>query len=135
MPTPSSAPTGAAPPWLCWKIASRKNTDSSPSRATAKKVIPISAQVGPRVSDSAASISCSIVARIERAALRIQNTIESSTTTAQSPISASKISWAFCGSPEPTASTAAPTKSDIATARNTPTHTVGSHSPRPVRAR
>lgn len=76
-----------------------------------------------------------IVLRIERAALRIQKTMERRMTTAAAPTSASKSSCVRCGNWEPTASTAAPAKSDSATARSTPIHTVGSQSDRPVRAR
>ena len=98
---PSSAPTGAAGPGLCWKSARRKKTDSSPSRATAKKLMPISAQAGPRASASAASMSCSMVLLIERAALRIQKTIESQDDDGEAPTIASKSSWVRCGNCAP----------------------------------
>ena len=118
---PSSAPSGAAGPGLCWKSASRKNTDSRPSRATAKKLMPISAQAGPRAPASAASMSCSIVALIEREALRIQKTIEISTTTATAPtIGLEELLRPLRELRADADARAAPTNSDSATASSTP---------------
>ena len=65
---------------------------------------------------------------IERAALRIQKTIQTSTTTATAPTAASNSSWAFCGKEALASCRPAPTNSDSAMARKTPTQTAGSQA-------
>ena len=66
-------------------MASRKNTDSRPSRATAKNTMAINAEACPVECESAESIEAWSSDLIERAALRIQKTIEHKTITAIRP--------------------------------------------------
>ena len=81
---------------------------------------------------SAASIEACSSRLIERATLRIQNTMEVSTATATRPTMASNSSCVRCGNSALTSCSPAPTNSDAATASNTPSHTAGIQSPRPV---
>ncbi len=129
---PANAAAGAAGPELCWKMASRKKTDSSPSRATAKKTMAVSAQLWPEAEESATSMELCSSALMERAARRIQKTIHTRTTTATALTAPSNSSWSFCGKAALASCRPAPTKSDRARARNTPTQTAGSQAERPV---
>ena len=113
-------------------MASRKKTDSRPSRATAKNTIPISAHVPREPPPSATSIDSCSSDLIERAALRIQNTIETSTVTAMAPTIASKSSCPFCGNSALANCRAAPTSSEKAMASRMPIQTAGIHADRPV---
>ncbi len=94
--------------------------------------MPISAQLAPDEAEKAASIEPCSSLLIERAALRIQNTIEVRMMAATTPTIASKSSWAFCGNSALTSCSPAPTKSDMATARKMPTQITGIHADRPV---
>ncbi len=130
---PASAPTGASQPLLCWNTASRKNTDSSPSRATARNTMPISAQPCPSAPlPSALSMEACSSPLMDRAALRIQNTIEVSMTTAIRPTTPSNSSCCFCGNSAASSCRPAPANSESAVASSTPTHTAGISAPRPL---
>ena len=72
---------------------------------------------------------------MERATRRIQKTIHTRTATATALTAPSNSSWAFCGKEALAICRPAPTNSDSAMARNTPTHTAGSQDARPVCAR
>ena len=130
---PASAPTGACQPWLCWKMASRKKTDSRPSRATARKTMPMSAQPAASVPwPSARSTEACRSPLMLRAVLRIQNTMEVSMPTAMRPTTPSKSSCSFCGNSAAISWSAAPANSDSALASSTPTQTAGIRPSRPL---
>ncbi len=134
--SPSMAPTGAAMPTFCSNVASRKNTDSSPSRPTARNTIPTRAQDWPVSALPLAPIACSIerckVAFIERAACCIHSTIELRIITAISPTTPSNNSCCFCGNSALARSSATPAARHSSEAATAPIQTDRSQALRPV---
>ena len=113
-------------------MASRKKTDSSPSRPTAKKAISTSAMAPPDRRDSAASTEPCSSLLMERAAFFIQKIMEVSTPTATRATAPSKNSCCFCGNSASAAFMAMPSARQMAVARTTPAHTAGMKRERPV---